>query len=52
MNEYMYLIETNTTGNDNEMNVLYHVERTNKKQLKELELKICFQQRGMKGPAT
>ena len=31
MNEWMYLIELNTTKNDNERNVLYHVETTNKK---------------------
>ena len=48
----MYLIELDINVNDDESNTLYHVERTNKKQLKELELKICFQQRGMKGPAT
>ena len=33
----MYLIELNTTGNDNESNVLYHVERTNKKYIRETE---------------
>ena len=31
MNEWMYLIELNKTGNDNESNVVYHVENTNKK---------------------
>ena len=33
----MYLFELNTTGNNNERNVLYHVERTNKKYIRETE---------------
>ena len=57
MNEWMYLIELNTTENNNESYILlkWTIRNTTeklKREMKELELKICFQQRGMKGLTT
>ena len=57
MNEWMYLIELNTTENNNESYILlkWTIRNTTeklKREMKELELKICFQQKGMKGPTT
>ena len=56
MNEWMYLIELEMI-----MKVMYYIMLKGpirntteklKREMKELELKICFQQRRMKGPTT